>query len=91
MRKLLPISLILLVALTSITVVGCCRGADVTAKDEKVSQSSISYSSGNSYDGLYYYYDEVHQVGVWIAAYAYSVSVEVVPDSKFANPQLPIK
>ena len=82
MKKLITVTLILLVLLS-----GCSRQGNVTLQEGVISPKGMHNGAV-----LSYYYDEVHEVGIWLYSQGgISAAIAVLPAGQFAHPEKPMK
>ena len=69
--------LLLLVVLLMVLAGGCIKDVDA--------------SGSNSYGRFYYYYDEAHDVSIWIWSHPYGGGISVLPARQVYDPDVPMK
>lgn len=67
-------------------IIGCAAQSDRTIEEGVISPKGVPTGARVSY-----YFDEVHQVGIWLFACSDSSNIAVLPVSQFVNPEKPMK
>jgi len=80
-RYVIVVVLVLLIILT-----GCAAQSDVTLSNGVISPKGVPSGARVSY-----YFDEVHQVGIWLFACNDSSNIAVLPANQFTNPEKPMR